>query len=387
MELPLVQHHSVIEAIRSSYNNIIPSYKTGKGWIVNDYTEPEIVKVGQAYCCAQCCGVLHYGAPPKEGEEFYHHKCHARYNVTNTPLNNFARTGRITRHIFDAHCAALTHHIRDITDADDREADALIHSYTLPDDVTVKVVEGDYDTEVPGKCHPLLDARVDPEFWKEPFMYHHVSGNDTLANDKVVHLTGRLARILDGAKMWSSVLSPPETHMEDVLRGMQIDANPYEWQGTRSGALKIGGRGGFIFNEGKQVSYSFRKSDLQMTDSLKLDNHCLSPMPAGVMVQLRATMDGPPSPSVYICDKEKAEHYRNIMKHMLAGWHQSAKGVAFPLGVEKMEQMLHDQAHEYFGGYRRHIKDLRRKGALQAVSRYRLKMKQQNPVNLVRRAE
>nr|QNN26249.1 sigmaB [Reptilian orthoreovirus] len=387
MELPLIQHHSVIEGIRHSYDNIIPSFRTGEGWIVDTYKDPEIVKVGQAYCCSQCCGVLHYGTPPKEGEEFYHHKCHARYGPSNTPLVAFSRTGRITRHIFDSHCAALTHHIQDIADLEGSEGDELVHSYSLPDGLELRLVDGDYDTEVPTKCHPLLEPYVDVEFWKQPFMKHHVSGDDILANDKIVHLTKRLGEILDRGQIWSSMLSPPETSITDVVRGTQLFATPYDWQRTGNTASSIGGRGGFIFSEGKSAVFSFKKNALSVGDSLKLDSHCLSPMPAGVMVQLRAMMDGPPAPKLYICDRDKATHYRQVMKGMLQGWHAAAKSVAFPLGVDRHEQMLHDQAHEYFGGHWRNMVDLKSPGTVQTMSRHRLKAPQQNLVNIVRRAE
>nr|QPB10678.1 MAG: sigma B outer capsid clamp protein [Cataraqui virus]QPB10696.1 MAG: sigma B outer capsid clamp protein [Cataraqui virus] len=154
MEVRAPNFHSYVEAIVESYQCQPKTWNARTLWANDEYHFPDVIKVGNAYCCSICCGVLYYGSLPNDGIAFPHHKCHQQHNEQSAPLLSAVKIGRTTEHLMDEYSvllAGLVDHVEESPSSDQSSPFAMD-----PFDISLTT------------DHIRTDTKIQPDFWTYP---------------------------------------------------------------------------------------------------------------------------------------------------------------------------------------------------------------------------
>nr|BBM60907.1 major outer-capsid protein [Pteropine orthoreovirus] len=141
MEVRTPNFHSFVESAYSSYLTRPDTWNPSTLWETGQFVTPDVIRLGNAYCCAQCCGVLYYGYRPINLYPFPHHRCHQLHRRETSPLLKVVRVGRTTdmvREHYAVWLQSLVDHLSDEKNIQDKEPmSSRVASEVLRNDVAI----------------------------------------------------------------------------------------------------------------------------------------------------------------------------------------------------------------------------------------------------------
>ncbi|AHW40456.1 sigmaB [tvarminne orthoreovirus] len=305
MEVRAPNFHSVIEAIFDSYNTRPATWNAHTEWKSLEFHEPDVIKVGNAYCCAACCGVLYYGYIPAGQTPFPHHRCHQQNTRFTSPFLRAVKVGRVTdlmRENYAMWLTSLSEHMSQANDADDLT---------------------DFDARVMTEC-VRSDRPINPEAWKTA-IENDVMTNAHLIYDAMSSISTDVLRLESFPSCFMSEKLHTRNAIVPVMDTMSIYdvvtlGRPARLQPLLA-ALPI------MPSEKHDGEFRLARSHTpaSMTRVLSDTSGVItSPVLGGLSVIAYAK----PEPTTalgtpVVSSGKKAEHYRNIFTDMAHGWSTS----------------------------------------------------------------
>nr|WJN23200.1 sigma B [Duck reovirus] len=332
MEVRVPNFHSFIEGITTSYLCSPACWNSKTLWDIEEFHTPDVIRVGNAYCCTQCCGVLYYGAPPSDGNCFPHHKCHQQQYRTETPLMRYIKVGRTTEQLLDQYAIAL-HVIADYYDEASKQPHEIAEAESIaPFDIVTRTES------------IRSDRAVDPEFWTYPLERRGYDARHEIARAgwKMIDASSRshtlpeclVSNMLHTRHVFSQMLTT--TTIYDVaVTGKAVKFSPMV------ATMPTRGDGAVALSRGNL--------DHDVEDCW-MDGFAFSPLIGGVGITgqfERGSCHNFGHPM--IGSGKKASHYRNLFMESWRGWSKSCFTCAAGMEPAECESRLRGHARTMFG--------------------------------------
>nr|QJX58202.1 Sigma B [Avian orthoreovirus] len=332
MEVRVPNFHSFVEGITSSYLQTPACWNAQTAWDTVTFHVPDVIRVGNAYCCSQCCGVLYYGTLPSDGNYFPHHKCHQQQFRTDTPLLRYVRIGRTTEHLLDQYAVALESIAEHYDEISQRMVDEPEKDEVTPLDIVTRTES------------IRSDKAVDPDFWTYPLERRSDDSRRDIASScwKMIDASSRSLTL-------PNCLVSPSVHSRAVFGQMQTTTTIYD-----------------VAASGKAVKFSPMVATLAQRDagpvtlanadpadgvySFWTSHFAFSPLIGGVGITGQYAREsyhqvGHP----VIGSGKKASHYRNLFMEAWRGWSKSAFACATGMEPAECESRLRGHARTMLG--------------------------------------
>ncbi|BCM29152.1 Outer capsid clamp protein [Corvid orthoreovirus] len=302
MEVRTPNFHSVIEAIFDSYTARPATWNARTQWSSLEFHDPDVIKVGNAYCCSACCGVLYYGFVPPGQEPFPHHRCHQQSTRFTSPLLRPVKVGRMTdlmRENYAVWLTSLADHMSNAADADDlAEFDARVISENI-----------------------RSDRPMGPDIWK------YAIENDALGNAKTIHdAMSTIGTEVLRLESFPSCFMSEKLHTRDAIAPVMDTMSVFDIITTGRSARLQPLMAALPIWPSEKHGLDFRMASVHTPATLTraLTDRAgviTTPVLGGVSVVAYSS----PEPttilgSPVVSTGKKAEHYRNIFIDMARGW-------------------------------------------------------------------
>ncbi|ALG03372.1 sigma B [Avian orthoreovirus] len=332
MEVRVPNFHSFVEGITSSYIRTPACWNAKTTWDVETFHLPDVIKVGNAYCCSQCCGVLYYGVPPPDGNCFPHHKCHQQQYRNDTPLLRYVRIGRTTEHLLDQYAVALQ------TIADYYEEASLRVANELEENAIAAL-------DIVTRTESIRsDRAVDADFWMYPL--------ERRSDDSRREIAASIWKMIDASARSFTLpdcLVSPSLHSRQVFDQMLTTTSIYDVAASGRTAR---------FSPMVAALPQRTAGPVTLADADPLDGvatfwspqFALSPMIGGVGITGQYAREsyhhvGHP----VVGSGKKVSHYRNLFMEAWRGWSKSSFTCAAGLEPAECESRLRGHARTMLG--------------------------------------
>nr|WEW62513.1 sigmaB outer clamp protein [Avian orthoreovirus] len=318
MEVRMPNFHSIIEAINDSYARQPMTWNARTLWVNDEFFDPDVIKVGGAYCCAKCCGVLYYGNPANPDGAFPHHRCHQQQLPDTTPFLRFVRMGRTAEMLVDQYDLALQ------TIADYYEQ-ASRNPQDIGEGAEVAPLNIESTTE-----SIRSDRKVDPDFWQYPLERREHEVRPEIAKS--------VWRIIDASERSNTLPDCIVTefyHTRHVRSQMLTTTSIFDVAATGKGTRFSPLIAPFPVRRDGNLSLSVDNYDAEMHD-VWMNGFAISPLVGGVGVTAQYERGGTHNfGHPIIGGGKKAGHYRNTFMEAQRGWTRTS--FTYSVGMEPAE--------------------------------------------------
>ncbi|AAC18128.1 major outer capsid protein sigma 2 [Baboon orthoreovirus] len=344
MEVPLVHAHSVLEGLSSALHDVIPAYSSTYGWLGDEFAYPDVVKLGNAYVCTRCCGVLHYGEM-HGGNPFIRHICKQTHSYDTSPICDLYKLSRITRRIYDAHVNILTwianNIITDKTNENSATTPGLEIGSEIPDGYKHKsrLTDGKNFVELPLPSFPYASTsehQYGTQVWNERFEQFFVQRELVSPRRKIRTLLRFFINVLSDEKRYYPVFIPGG---EGVPK-WSFDTNLYEF-GLKRVNQPMPSMIPQLFNvrgtsPGNDTFFSEHHGDIKKyllgTDLI------VAPLAGNVPLIIGPLDDRYSRPMPYVRPETQKALCNNLLVRITKGWSQDHVQYTCPMGVIATEK-------------------------------------------------
>nr|CAA07058.1 sigma-B protein [Muscovy duck reovirus] len=332
MEVRVPNFHSFVEGITASYIRTPACWDSRSAWDSDIFYEPDVIKVGGAYCCTQCCGVLYYGAPPTDGICFPHHKCHQQLSRVDNPLLRFVKIGRTTEHLLDQYAVILS------CIADHYEQAARSRTSMCGGDALMSL-------DIIMRTESLrTDRPVDPDFWTAPLDRREPDARSDIATAgwRMIDASSQSQTVPDCVV--SNLL-----HTRHVFSQMLTTTTAYDVAVTGKPA-KFSPLVAVMPTRDSGIISLTRDNWDHDVEGVWLNGFAFSPIIGGVGISgqfERGACHNYGHPMVG--SGKKVSHYRNLFMEVCRGWSRSSFTCAVGLEPAECELRLRGQARTMLG--------------------------------------
>nr|AMU04189.1 Sigma B [Mahlapitsi orthoreovirus] len=348
MEVSPLLQHSIAEAIRDAYVDLTPSYSAQYGWITDEFHFPDVIKVGKAYACTRCCGVLnygsHYGKLP-----FPHHKCRNTYHVDDSPLLTLVRISRTTRHLYDAFIASFEAAIKATIKEDPNNGQAEGKDFWT--EVQDAPLPSDWqNAKPPVQSHDLVlkidndltSSKVDVcDFWMRPFVTHKIG-------DEVVPARVYLRKLIDATvdrmkktHIYMGVVLPclykppkraPMTITAYDLAMRTLCRGPYDFSATT-----------YKFSDKELPNWIGHAGATQTV--FNAASIWIPPLAGNVLMFMESLAEKASLPHPVLPYKQMMKPFVTFLHAVYKGWPKDRVQVACPRGIHEHQATFNAQSH------------------------------------------
>ncbi|BAQ19503.1 sigma B [Pycnonotidae orthoreovirus] len=316
MEVRAPNFHSIVEAVVASYENRPMTWNSRTYWSDLEFNDPDVIKVGNAYCCTGCCGVLYYGTAKTGDESFPHHKCHQQHNRFNSPILRHVKMGRTTDLLREGYAiwlSSLADYIDEANSADDIEPyDARVISEGIRTDKPIKpdIWKTALDNQVMTNATMIHDAMMRI---RSGVMRFNLIPNCFL--NEALHAPSAITPVYDNHTIFDVVAHGRPARLQPMVSAMPVKMD------RDTGVVRI-------------TNYHTKTS---VIDSISCNSETItSPILGGCSVLVNVK----PEPTTWlgmpmISSGKKAEQNRNIFMEMQLGY--SAPGFRTMVGLSPAE--------------------------------------------------
>lgn len=357
MELRPVPIHVIADGIKESFHNVLPIYNTASKWNISRFGTPEVVKLGEAYVCTQCCGVLHYGYVPANDQVFQHHRCNQTYTLTNSPLLKYVKTSRITRHLFDSTVIQFEQGIRNVLTnksvapfSEDIDLPYFLQSQITKDDDDFKTGNSKLDYwDWKSSQSPVLTSsdEIDTEFWKKPFIQHYINDQPVTVCQRMRYLVRVMAKVIDERGFINGLILPCDYKLHSSARTANLGMSAYEFSnytGVKPVDMLMRS---FIYPTIKKTDTNYVDwiEGTSAVEHLKLTPSLISPLAGNLVVRVPGYEVGGECMEVSYPISKRVAQYGNILRDMMLGWPTGQVKIVCPNGVLKHQSSMFAQLH------------------------------------------
>nr|QSL67677.1 outer clamp protein [Avian orthoreovirus] len=325
MEVRAPNFHSYIEAIVESYKHQPKTWNAKTFWQNDEYLFPDVIKVGGAYCCSMCCGVLYYGQLPNDGNMFPHHKCHQQHNESTSPLLSTVKIGRITELLLDSYSILLSNLV-----------DHVEESASLEDFREMEMDSFDITTTTE---NIRTDAKARPDIWLSTIERRA----DTTRPEIAMHLW-RIQEVTSQRHCMPTCFVTSFYHTRHVFQQMMDNTTIYDVVVSNKPSLLRPQVSQVPVRSDGKLALTIDGVDYTM-DDIWSEGWATTPMIGGVGISASYERGGTHSIGhPMISAGKKCNHYSYLFHNAARGWNANTFKTSLGLSASEAESRLKGHA-------------------------------------------
>ncbi|ACU68607.1 major outer capsid protein [Broome reovirus] len=351
MEVRPLHLHCVAEGIYQSYDDLIPNYSTIEGWAgIGQYVPPEVIRVGRAYVCTQCGGMLYYDRPDERDYYFPHHVCHQRYDRFNSPFQLLVRTARVTALLKRRTAVMLREGMNAVLNANGQSGkDILTDDVSTNTKVTLtgdsgKTGEVEWsDVNISGAL--IGGMETDPDFWQRPI-------DELMSNGHVIQPAARIRHLFE---VFGDVMKKKEVFYTLGVPCNYSSANVDHFLGSSaydlaeskfSVNINMQPRSYLLpVDDSKVLQWPFGTKDASKAFSARPIN--IAPLVGNVSLLLNTTDSARGELTIRMDTSRKMRYFREFLTRIYDGWHRNHLAVVVPNGIACAQSLMEREIYHY----------------------------------------